>query len=70
MESPQEVQKLSYSIAETVLLTGLGRSTIYEEIGSKRLRARKIGRRTIILAVDLANFLASLPVSQTERDDL
>ena len=67
MEAPQEVRKLSYSIAETVVLTGLGRSTIYEEIHSKRLRARKIGRRTIILAEDLTNFLVSLPVSQTER---
>ena len=64
---PREIQKLSYSIAETVELTGLGRSTLYEEIHSNRLRARKIGRRTIILAEDLSSFLASLPVSQAER---
>ena len=63
----QEIRLLSYSITETVELTGLGRSTIYEEIRSNRLRARKVGRRTIVLAEDLANFLASLPVSQAER---
>ena len=63
---PQEIRQLSYSIAETVELTSLGRSSIFEEIRSNRLRARKVGRRTIILAEDLANFLASLPYSQAE----
>jgi excisionase family DNA binding protein len=63
---PREIQKLSYSIAEAVELTGLGRSTIYEEIRSKRLLARKIGRRTIVLAEDLSSFLASLPLSPAE----
>jgi hypothetical protein len=63
---PHEVRQLSYSIAETVALTSLGRSTIFEEIRSNRLRARKVGRRTIVLAEDLANFLASLPASQAQ----
>lgn len=63
---PNELRKLSYSIAEAVELTGLGRSTIYEEIRSKRLRALKCNRRTIVLAEDLAKFLASLPATQAE----
>lgn len=63
---PNELRKFSYSIAETVELTTLCRSTIFEEIRLKRLIARKVGRRTIVLAEDLANFLASLPYSQAE----
>ena len=64
---PHEVRQLSYSINEVVEHTSLGRSTIFEEIRSNRLRARKVGRRTIVLAEDLVSFLASLPVSQAER---
>ncbi len=51
----------AYSIAEVARLTGRGRSTLYELIAAERLRARKLGSRTIILETDLTNFLNSLP---------
>ncbi|THD38421.1 MAG: DNA-binding protein [Sphingomonas sp.] len=54
--------KLAYSIEETVASTGIGRSTIFEEIKAGRLKARKRGRSTIILAGDLAEYLEALPV--------
>ena len=38
------------------------RSMIYQEIQSGRLRARKLGRRTLILAADLSAWLANLPL--------
>ena len=43
-------------------LSGLGRDTIYKAIHTGRLPARKLGRRTIVLASDLQAFLESLPV--------
>jgi excisionase family DNA binding protein len=43
-------------------LLGVGRDTLYKVIRSGRLPARKIGRRTLILAADLERFLSSLPV--------
>jgi excisionase family DNA binding protein len=52
---------LSYSIAEARSVTGLGRTTLYEAIRSGKLRARKHGRRTLILRSDLADWLATLP---------
>ena len=51
----------AYSIAEVARLTGRGRSTLYELIAAGRLRARKLGARTVVLDTDLADFLNSLP---------
>lgn len=41
--------KSAYSVSEFCLLYGVGRSTVYEELNSGRLRAVKVGRRTLIL---------------------
>ena len=54
--------RVAYSVAETMALSGLGRDTIYKAIHAGRLPARKMGRRTIVLASDLQAFLESLPV--------
>ena len=51
----------AYSIAEAAHITGRGRSTIYELIAAGRLKARKLGSRTVILDADLTDFLNSLP---------
>ncbi len=61
MDSAHSPKALAYSIPEVCEETGLGRSTIYEEIREGRLRARKCGRRTIVLPDDLTAWLNSLP---------
>jgi len=40
---------------------GIGRTKAYEEIAAGRLKARKVGVRTIILAEDAQAWLDSLP---------
>lgn len=52
--------QLSLSIEEVCTATGLGRTKLYQLINSGELKARKIGKRTIILKDDLDAFLASL----------
>lgn len=54
---------LAYTIDEAVEATKIGRTSLYKEIESGRLPARKRGRSTIILAADLAAYLAGLPVA-------
>lgn len=54
------MNKLSFSINDTSTLTGICRVTLYEHINSGRLKARKLGRKTLILKSDLDNFLLSL----------
>ena len=51
--------KLAYSVAEFCEATSLGRSLVYEEIRQGRLRATKIGTRTIILKEDGLAWLRS-----------
>jgi excisionase family DNA binding protein len=45
--------KIGYSIREACRATSLGRSTIYAHISANRLRATRVGGRTIILAESL-----------------
>ena len=53
--------KLAYSPDEFADSTGLGRTTVYAEIKAMRLKARKVGTRTVITAEDARAYLASLP---------
>ena len=54
------MDKVSYSIEETQMKTGICRGLLYKSINSGQLKAKKFGRRTIILHDDLMAFLSSL----------
>jgi hypothetical protein len=51
----------AFSINEFSRAYGIGRSKIYEELTSGRLRGRKVGKRTIIAEVDADDWLRCLP---------
>jgi len=55
--------KSAYTVREALRELGIGRSKLYEEIASNRLRARKLGKRTIILGDELRRYLSALPDS-------
>ena len=55
------MQKLAYSIKEAVEAGAGSRTAIYESIAAGTLRARKRGKRTVILASDLTEYLEGLP---------
>jgi excisionase family DNA binding protein len=54
---------ISLTIADAVKACGIGRTTLYELIGAKKLDARKAGGRTLITADSLRNYVASLPAA-------
>jgi excisionase family DNA binding protein len=54
-------ERLAYSPDEAFKLAGIGRSKGYAEIKAGRLRAKKLGRRTLITAEDLQAWLQALP---------
>jgi excisionase family DNA binding protein len=60
-----ERKKAVYSIPEACLEYGVGRSTLYKEIQGGRLRAKKIGRRTVLTHRDLNAWLDELPDSHS-----
>lgn len=53
--------KISFTVAEAMAATGLGKTTLYEEIGNGRLRAKKRGATTLIRGEDLRHYIDSLP---------
>jgi excisionase family DNA binding protein len=63
MNTPtSDFQREGLSILEACTVAGLGRTKIYEAISEGRLKARKFGKRTIVLRADLQTFLSGLPV--------
>jgi hypothetical protein len=62
--------QLAYSIEETARITSVGRTGLYAEIKAGRLKARKAGRRTVLLADDIRQWLVSLPQINGGANDL
>lgn len=57
----EQTSPFALAIADVARRTGIGRTTLFNLIRDGRLRAVKVGSRTLIRADDLAEFLASLP---------
>ena len=55
-----ETPRTLFGISEVQASTGLGRTQIYELIGSGELPSVKIGRRRMVKADDLQQWVASL----------
>ena len=56
--------KFSFSIDEVVRYTGIGRTTVYDQIRRGVLIARKAGKRTVVLRSELIAWLTSLPTAK------
>jgi excisionase family DNA binding protein len=59
------MERVAFSIEEAGEAAGVGRSFVFEEIRAGRLVAKKAGRRTLIAAADLMDWLKSLPTAAT-----
>lgn len=53
--------RISFTVDDLIAATGLGRSKIYEQVRAGRLRAIKIGGRTMFMRVDVERWLAAAP---------
>lgn len=56
-----EEKKLFVRIPEAARMMGIGRSSLYNEINSSRIRVRKAGRATLIALSDIEAWFESLP---------
>ena len=57
----REAEKLAFTIDEFCKAHGIGRTLCYAEIAAGRLKIRKAGRRTLIMATDAAAWREALP---------
>src|SRR5262245_55011488 len=64
VELQRQARQRAMSLAQFCERYGPGRTKAYEEIKSGRLRARKIGKKTIIAEDDAEDWLSQLPVIQ------
>jgi excisionase family DNA binding protein len=61
-----EIRREGLSVSEACRVAGIGRTKIYEAISNGSLKARKLGKRTLVLRTDLQAFLASLPLVRAD----
>jgi hypothetical protein len=59
-----DLQTEGLTLGQASVVSGIGRTKLYEAIAKGELIARKYGSRTIVLRGDLLLFLASLPEVQ------
>jgi len=55
------LHKAAYSVDEALLILSLGRTAFYAAVKRGELKATKIGRKTVVLAPHIVEFLTSLP---------
>ena len=59
-----ELQPEGLTLNDASIISGIGRTKLYEAIANGELKARKFGSRTLVLREDLVGFLKSLPEVQ------
>ncbi len=60
--------QILFSLAEICRDSGLGRTTIYSEINSGRLKIVKVGRRTLVTQAALKAWLEQLEADAPQPD--
>jgi excisionase family DNA binding protein len=56
--------KAAYSVNETLELLSIGRTTLYELVSGKQIRITKLGKKSLIYAIDIAALLQRLRVGE------
>lgn len=62
-EVARQLEKRLFSVENVMQMCGIGRTKVYEEMDSGRLRSVKIGRRRMVSAAALDEFISELEAS-------
>ena len=59
------MEQLLLTIPECCRLAAIGRTKFYELVASGEIPIRKVGRKTLVAASDLRDWVERLPVAET-----
>jgi excisionase family DNA binding protein len=59
--------KVAYSVKETISLLSIGRTTFYELVDRGDLKITKLGRKSLVYAIDLAALLTQLRAGRAQE---
>ena len=60
-ENDKQTGKLLFSVKEFCEMVGIGRTTLYQEVKAGRIKAKKMGRSTLIPKSELEGFIEEVP---------
>jgi excisionase family DNA binding protein len=60
-DGKQQDRRMFVSIAEAARMMGIGRSTLYSQIGEGQIAVRKAGKRTLIAVAEIEAWFSRLP---------
>ncbi|MCK1507552.1 helix-turn-helix domain-containing protein [Bradyrhizobium sp. 18] len=63
--APQHLTPLAFTVEEAGQVSRIGRNQLYLAVQTGALRARKLGKKTLILRDDLRAWLESLPFASS-----
>ncbi|EPG2417471.1 helix-turn-helix domain-containing protein [Stenotrophomonas maltophilia] len=59
VQKSQIAERLSYNVEEALAVTGLNRNAFYRAIGAAEIKTFKVGRRRMVSAAALRDFIAA-----------
>jgi excisionase family DNA binding protein len=62
------ISRFAFTVAEAAAAARIGRTLLFKKIRQGELPARKVGRRTLILAPDLEKWISELPPRRVRKD--
>ena len=57
----QSEDRIAYDVREACAMLGIGLNSFYEAVRSGKLKAKKLGAKTLVLRDDIKEFARSLP---------
>jgi excisionase family DNA binding protein len=63
------MEQLLYTIPQCCRIASVGRTKFYELIACGEIPVRKVGKKTLVTAADLRNWVERLPAIKTKDHD-
>jgi excisionase family DNA binding protein len=63
------MDQLLYTIPQCCRMAAIGRTKFYELIASGEIRVRKVGKKTLVAASDLRQWVERLPAIESKSRD-